>query len=108
MQIVLHNLPKVSLNQFFGGEHWTKRTQIKELFKWSIKAQTKIKFSKHDTYDVTYEFEFKGKPLDASNTVGMIKIIEDILFEDDKWDIVKSIKTSSRKGKQDKVTIIIK
>ena len=105
MQIILYNLPKVSLNQLFGSGHWSKRTQIKELYKWSIKAQTKIVFSKHDKYNVTYDFEFKGRPLDATNCAAMIKIIEDILFEDDKFDIVESVNISSRKGKEDKVII---
>ena len=107
MRLILDNLPKISLNAWYSGGHWSKRTKIKELYKWSIKAQTKVKFSKHDKYHVEYQFEFKGKPLDASNTVAMVKMIEDILFEDDKWDIVLSVKMSSVKSDKDRVTIII-
>lgn len=107
MQIIIDNLPKISLNQWYAGNHWTKRTQIKELYKWAIKAATKIQFSKHDTYHVTYDFEFKSRPLDASNCVAMVKMIEDCLFEDDKYDIVLSVKMTSRKSKQDRVTITI-
>lgn len=108
MEIILDNLPKISLNKFYSGQHWSKRTQIKNLYKYSIKAQTKIVFSKHDTYECEYIFEFKSKPLDASNCVGMLKMIEDCLFEDDKYNIVKSIKISSVKSDKDRVTIIIK
>jgi len=107
MQIILNNLPKISLNKFYAGIHYRERMTIKEHYKWSIKSQTKVVFSKHDKYNVTYDFEFKSRPLDASNTVGMIKIIEDLLFEDDKYNIVLSVKMTSRKGESDKVTITI-
>lgn len=50
-------------------------------------------------------FQFKKQPLDASNAVGMVKLIEDIIFVDDKWDIVTEITISSVKSKEDKVII---
>lgn len=107
MKIILTDLPKISLNKFYAGIHHRERMRIKELFYYSIKSQTKIIFSKHDTYNVDYLFEFKGKPLDASNCVGMIKIIEDILFENDAYNIVLSIKIRSIKSNQDRVVINI-
>ena len=52
-------------------------------------------------------FTFKTKPLDASNTIAMVKMIEDIIFEDDKWDVIKRISISSKKGNEDVVNIKI-
>jgi hypothetical protein len=107
MKIVLTDLPKISLNKWYAGNHWTKRAKLKEAYKWTIAAQTKIVFSKHDTYNVTYDFEFRTRPLDATNTVAMVKMIEDILFEDDKYNVVLSVRMTSRKSNKDQVTICI-
>jgi len=50
-------------------------------------------------------FCFKSRPLDASNCIAMVKLIEDIIFEDDKWDIILNIKISSGKASSDYVVI---
>lgn len=103
--IILDNLPKISLNAWYSGNHWTKRKAIKDKYKWLIKSQFKGIFSKSNRYTVNYSFTFKSKPLDASNTIAMVKMIEDVIFEDDKWDIITSLSIQSSKGDSDKVII---
>ena len=107
MQIVLKGLPKVTLNLFYAGVHWTKRKKIKDAYKLIVKSQCKHVFCKGNIYEVEYMFCFKSRPLDASNCVAMVKLIEDIIFEDDKWDIGIEIKISSMKTKQLKDFVII-
>ena len=107
MIITLENLPKVSFNLFYTGVHWAKRKKTKDTYKTLIKSQFKQVLSKDKEYDVEYIFTFKSRPLDASNCAAMIKLIEDIIFEDDNYKIVKSIKTRSLKGLYDKVEIKI-
>jgi len=106
-KILLTGLPKVSLNKLFGRAHWTYRQKMKNDFTFIIKAQCKHFFSKDNQYVVSYHFGFKKQPLDASNCVGSAKIIEDILFEDDKYDIVKSVTYTSNKHHSDEVLIIV-
>jgi len=107
MQIILRDLPKISLNEWYSGNHWSKRKRIKDIYKLIVKNQFKYVFPKDKAYEVEYQFNFKNRPLDATNTIAMIKMIEDILFEDDKWDIVRQLTISSRKSESDFVKIII-
>jgi hypothetical protein len=111
MQITLKNLPKISLNEWYAGKHWTKRKQLKDAYKLIVKSQFKDVLSKEGQYEVDYMFCFKSRPLDASNCVAMVKLIEDIMFEDDKYNIVLSITISSMKvtlAESDYVVINIK
>jgi len=103
--IILKNLPKVSLNAWYAGKHWSDRKEMKDNYITIVNSQFRHVFSKDGIYSCHYAFEFKNKPLDASNCVAMAKMIEDIIFEDDKFDIVTNIGFSSCKGKEDKVTI---
>lgn len=105
--IILKDLPKISLNKWYSSEHWSKRKKLKDDYVWLIKSQTKVVFPKNRKYVVDYEFHFKKNPLDASNCVGLIKLVEDILFEDDKWDIILKISLSSQKDKTEFVKITI-
>jgi len=107
IKITLTNLPKVSLNKWYAGGHWTKRQKMKTIYTMLVKSQYNRVFSKDNQYVVSYAFEFKKNALDASNTIAMVKMIEDILFEDDRWDIIDIGSITSRKGKEDKVTITI-
>ena len=106
-KIILTGLPKVSLNLFYSGVHWSKRKKLKDKYKLLIKSQFKQVLSKDKTYDVEYTFNFKTRPLDASNCVAMVKLIEDVIFEDDNYKIVESITIKSRKAKFDNVEIEI-
>ena len=106
--IVLKDLPKVSLNEWYaGGEHWSIRKKLKDNYYWLVKSQCKTVFPKTGKYFVKYHAEFKNNPLDASNFIGMVKMIEDILFESDGYKIVEGIEITSRKGVSDKVTITV-
>ena len=107
MKIILKDLEKLSLNKWYSGNHWTKRKKIKDRYKLIIKSQFKQVLSKENSYSVTYLFNFKTRPLDASNCVAMVKLIEDVIFEDDNYKIVNSITIKSRKSKQDSVEIKI-
>ena len=72
-EIVIFDLPKVSINKWYAGCHWTKRQKLKEQYLWLVKRRISV-------YPITvsYFFEFKTRPLDASNCVAMIKLIEEV------------------------------
>lgn len=108
MEVVLKNLPKLSLNKWYAGVHWTKRKEIKDLYYLLVKSQFKEVLKASGRYSCIYDFYFKSRPLDASNCIAMVKLIEDIIFEDDNYKIVKEIKISSNKSNEDKVIIKIK
>lgn len=96
-RLTLYDLPKLSLNKWYAGEYWKKRVQIKNIYNWQIHSQIKnTKFNNKNSYYVEYKF-FHYKPLDASNTVAMTKIIEDIIFENDNYNIIREISLSSIK-----------
>jgi hypothetical protein len=104
-EIILYDLPKVSLNAWYSGNHWSKRKKLKDIY--SAIIPNKIQLEKNETVETEYHFEFKSRPLDASNTIAMVKLIEDIIFADDSYKIVRSVKMTSRKGENDLVKIII-
>ena len=106
-EIVIYNLPKHSLNKIYAGVHWIERKKDKDTYSIIIKNQFKEVLSKENEYRVAYEFNFKNKPLDISNCVYMLKLIEDILFEDDTYKIVKELNIKSLKSKQDFVKITV-
>lgn len=105
--LVIEGLPKISLNAYYAGKHWTNRSKMKEAYALLL-SKYKHKFDDKNTYEVEYRFEFKSKPLDATNTVVMVKMVEDVIFKSDTYKVVLSIKVSSKKGIKDKLTIIIK
>lgn len=107
-EIVLYDLPKISLNKWYAGTHWTQRKKTKDKYAWAVRSQFKGLFPKTDSYDVMYEFTFKKNPLDASNCVAMAKMIEDVIFEDDKHDIIRSVTLRSRKGSRNRVKVTVK
>ena len=108
MQIKLQGLPKVSLNKWYAGTHWTSRKKLKDTYTLIIKSQFKDVLSKEKQYEVKYDFNFNKRPLDASNCVAMVKMIEDVIFEDDSYKIVKKIIITSNKSKEENVIIKIK
>jgi len=103
----LTGLKKISLNEWYSGKHWSKRKQIKDLYFWAIKSQFKHVFPKTGKYIVSYEFFYRVRPLDASNTIAQVKLVEDIIFEDDRWDIIEKIEISSRKADKDYIRIVV-
>lgn len=107
MFIILKDLPKISLNKWYSGMHWTKRKKIKDNYTLLVKSQFNKTLPKSNTYKVAYNFTFKSRALDASNCVAMVKMIEDIIFENDSYKIVKSISITSQKGAEDSVKIKI-
>lgn len=105
MKIILKDMPKISLNQWYAGSHWSKRKEIKDAYKLLLH---KIKpLSKEKRYRCEYTFNFKSNPLDASNCIAMLKMIEDILFESDGYKIITEITIKSRKSKSDYIEIEI-
>jgi len=105
MIIVLKDLPKFSLNQWYAGKHWSYRTKMKKDYSFIIRSQFKKTFKKDKQYNLEYNFYFKTKPLDADNCVAMGKLITDTIFEDDRWDIIKSVKFTSNKAKTNYIGI---
>ena len=108
MTIIFKDLPKVSLNKWYAGMHWTKRKKIKDSYTQIVRSQFTEVLSKDKLYNVEYHFTFKNRPLDASNCVAMVKMVEDIIFEDDSYKIVHSILISSGKGERDTLEINIR
>jgi hypothetical protein len=107
MTIVLKDLPKISLNKWYAGMHWTKRKKIKDIYTLLVKSQFKSVLSSEHSYNTEYHFTFKSRPLDASNCVAMVKMVEDIIFASDGYKVIKSILTTSNKGVEDKLEIKI-
>ena len=107
MKIKLYDLPKVSTNKFYSSMHWTKRKALKDNYTLIIHNQFKDILPKTKKYEVEYLFNFRVRPLDASNCSIMLKMIEDVIFENDKHNIVESIKIRSRKNKEEFVEITI-
>ena len=103
--ITLKDLPKISTNDIYSGMHWSKRKKIKDDCTFIVKNQFKHVFKKDKHYQVDYVFCWKNRPLDALNCAFISKIIEDIIFEDDKHDIITHVGLSSCKGKEDVVFI---
>lgn len=107
MIITIKDLPKISLNKWYAGMHWTKRKKMKDNYVKIVKSQFSKTLPKINTYNTEYHFIFKSRALDASNCVAMVKMIEDIIFEDDSYKVVKSILITSSKGDEDLVQINI-
>lgn len=107
MIITIKDLPKISLNKWYAGMHWAKRKKIKDNYVKIVKSQFNKTLPKVNTYNTEYHFTFKSRALDASNCVAMVKMIEDIIFEDDSYKVVKSILITSSKGAEDLVQINI-
>lgn len=111
-QIIDLDLPtKISTNKIYSGTHWTERKKLKDLYVWNfLIVASKIK--PIDRCELEFEFEFKNKPLDCDNCSFMAKLLVDCLRHyqkliDDTPKYLSSIKISSKKGKKDKVRIII-
>ena len=107
MKIILKDLPKVSLNVWYSSKHWSFRKKLKDNYTLIVKSQFKDVLPASESYDTEYHFTFKSRPLDASNCVAMVKMIEDIIFESDGYKVIKSILITSEKGAEDKVEIKI-
>jgi type I restriction-modification system DNA methylase subunit len=103
--MIIKGLPKISLNKWYSGTHWSKRKKIKDDYLLVLKKYFPKKLK--GIFTVEYKFTFKKYPLDASNCSAMIKLIEDCIFEKDGYKDIRNILISSRKGKEDKVEIYI-
>ena len=107
MNIILKDLPKVSLNVWYSSKHWSFRKKLKDNYTLIVKSQFKEVLPASSSYDTEYHFTFKLRPLDASNCVAMVKMVEDIIFESDGYKVIKSILITSSKGAEDMVEIKI-
>lgn len=108
MTINLLGLPKTSTNKIYAGMHWTKRKKLKDAYKAIITSQFKTVFPKTNEYEVEYNFQFKSRALDITNCSFMIKMIEDVIFQDDSYKIIKRVTITSERGSEDNVTITVK
>jgi hypothetical protein len=80
---------------------------MKDRYKYIVKSQYKRSFGAENNYMVSYAFEFKKNPLDATNCSAMVKMIEDIVFLKDEWDKIDIGGITSRKSTVDRVTITV-
>lgn len=111
-------LGRFSNNKLYGGLHWSTRAKVArewhEFYFYLAKEQG-AKLIEHYPVSVTYEFHFRNQPMDSSNCVGMVKLIEDalkgVLWTDDdprhinKLTIV--VAPELQKGFKEKVVIKI-
>lgn len=106
VNIRILDLPKISLNDWYAGTHWTKRKKIKDVYSLMVDNV----YDKHITYPCVceYSFGFLRNPLDASNCVAMVKMIEDCIFPDDGCKVVKSVTISSCRADANYVELKIK
>ena len=105
---LVKSLCKISLNEWYSGMHWTARKKIKDTFERDILSQIASQQEDYETLQnmiqkgglrASYVFYFKTRPLDCSNCVAMVKIIEDVLLKgDDGYKIVSSIEIASYKA----------
>lgn len=102
MLIVLHNERPVSLNQWYSGQHWTKRKREAERVHALVRAQLHGRKAYTTPVHITVTAYFKNRPQDASNIVA--KIYEDALIGhvliDDGPKYVRSMTTESRIDKR--------
>lgn len=108
VNIILKDLPKISLNQWYSSKNWTYRYEIKNKYKLLVKSQCKYLFPKDKQYSVEYHFKWKSRAIDVSNCTAALKMIEDIIFEDDSYKIVRSLFITSDKVEEDIVIIKVK
>ena len=97
---------KVSFNDFYEGGSWKFRHSVKKKYKKAFQ-EFHHRVSSDSKYNVDYEFSFKSRPLDSTNTMAMVKMIEDIIFEKDNYKIVRRVSTVSNKGEKDFVKITV-
>jgi len=110
IRYVFTDLPKLSLNEWYGSKHWTKRSAMKDIYRAIVTPRIKpIDYP----VNVAYLFEFQARPLDQSNCVAMVKLIEDCIFPDDSPKIVKDLYIKGFKSprakelKQKKIEVVI-
>lgn len=98
MLIVLPNERPVSLNQWYSGQHWTKRKREATRVHSLVRAQLDGYRTFTRPVCITVTAYFKSRPQDASNIVA--KIYEDALIGyvliDDGPKHVRSMTTESR------------
>ena len=104
--ITFNGLPKISLNDWYSGTHWRDRKDLKDIYTLLVFDVVKRKF-KPKRYRVSYSFFFRIRPLDATNCIAMVKMLEDCIFQDDKWSLIDIGEITSRKADEDYVTIKI-
>lgn len=110
--IVSMKIPKkISTNKIYEGVHWSQRAKDKDLFLWEF-LTIAGKIPTINACELTFDYEFKSRPLDCDNCSYMSKLLIDCLrhynkIKDDTPDYVKSIKITSKKGDEDNVRITI-
>lgn len=108
---------KVSTNKVYSGMHWTKRSQLKNLYQlFLLQYRGKIKLDESRfPVTITYRFEWHKHPLDSTNQTFLIKLIEDGLVNagilpDDDHKYVKETRSITQVNKElstDYVTVVI-
>lgn len=68
----------ISLNSWYSSKHWTHRNKQRNEWHDFFKMQIHEPYPKFNKYSVHLEFNSR---LDASNTITMIKLAEDVLQE---------------------------
>ena len=98
MRIVLMDERPTSWNQFYAGQHWSKRVQMAKDKHWLIRTALDPSIQPFtEPVDITITAYFKNKPLDADNICAKLYIdgLCGRVLEDDSPKWVRSVTTSS-------------
>lgn len=103
MRIVIPNERPTSLNKYYSGRHWTKRSKEAKAVHWAVRAA----IPRHaplfsEPVAITVRAFFNKQPLDADNIVAKLYVdgLCGILIEDDSPKHVRSVTTESRVDRQ--------
>jgi len=103
---------KISANEVYAGQHWSKRKKQADLFHQSL-LEFRNKYE-IDDFPVTIQFifYFKGSLLDVDNCFYMAKLFIDSLrgiklLPDDTPKYINEVSITVVKDKKDEVEIII-
>ncbi len=69
----------ISLNEWYSSKHWTQRNKKAKEWHDFFKSYLIKPYPKFEKYSITLEFNSR---LDPSNTITMVKFIEDMLQEE--------------------------
>lgn len=103
---------KISTNRIYAGEHWAIRKSHKDLYEKAFRDYVPQFIPSVTPVHLRFDFQFKSRPLDPSNTSYMAKMLEDLMVSngiipDDTASIILSVTLTSKKGPSDMVVITV-
>lgn len=101
------------MNAIYAGMHWKKRGELAELYHMEmLPLKGKLKVTEYPVV-ITYDWHFKGNPLDTLNCAFMSKMIEDgmvhagVLEDDDTKYVRRSVLNSQKSTQYEHDTVVV-